>query len=194
MGLMKAVGWLLLLAGVVWVVGDLRAGFPRTRRLDVVTNTVGFEGSPKLPAAAIQSSLNDAKGKVESRVACSDWYGTGARFADWTAFFLTAIITLIGGVLGVAAPAGASLPDLQQITGRSTLLGRIVLFLAALAAVVTAAGSKAQTTADTVFKLAQEMQATTAAVRKDVQEAKTDGEARAALDRLGVFRGGCETR
>lgn len=191
---MRTLGLLLLILGLGWIVWDRAAGFPPPRRLDLVTNVVGFEGSAKLPADQIEASLNEAKAKVDSKVACSDWYASYARGADWAAFLLTATITLIGGFLGMGPGQAGGSPPMEEVARRSAWLGRVVAILAALAAVVTAGGAKLQTTSEALFKNAQDMRRTALAVQKDVNDAKTEGDARVVLARLEELRGGCSQR
>lgn len=186
-------GVALLIAGLAWIAWDAVSGSSPRRHLDVVTTSAGFEGNAQLPAHEIEGALSQAKENIKSRVACSEWYGTLARYADWTAFILTGVITIIGGVLGlVPTPPGA--PNVADVVARSAHLGRLVAILAACAAVLTATGSRSQATADALFEIAQDMQKTAVSVRRDVHDAKDEATARAALDQLTVLRGGCQTR
>ena len=186
-------GSCLTMFALAWGIWEFKTGAGSGRRLDLVTNTVGFEGSARLPAEQIEAALSEAKARIESRVECSDWYARFAARAEWISFCLTGLITVIGGLLGLSTSPSES-PSVEAVSARSARLGRIVAVLAALAAILTGAGGRAQSTANALFESAEKMRSVVLTVRKDVVDASTEADARVILAQLDGVRGGCETR
>jgi hypothetical protein len=100
---------------------------------------------------------------------------------EWLSFAATAAITLIVGFHGrqPAAPGGA-----LNTSGLPANAVRLIGILAAVAAICTAAGSKASSTAQTSFKRADEIRGLIVQDRAQVIDAKDAASAQAVIDDL----------
>jgi hypothetical protein len=145
-----------------------------------LSSNVTFEGSPKLPAADIASALQYARERMFALNGQGRTFALGGDIASWVVFASTAAITLIMG-WHRRAPTGANPRDLS---GLSRKVARSISVLAAIGAVMTAAGSIAVSRADARYKQADAARKLLLETQRAVVDAPTAEEARTILEHL----------
>ena len=181
MPILKVVGALLTVVFVVWLSVAVFAPIghhPAPALLDIGR---AFDGNLQLPAATISASFDEAR----QHMLATNSAGAKLRFAGdaagWISFAATAAITLIAGFFGRAPAAAGAPPNTEGLSAKSV---RLIGFLAALAAVLTAFSNLAITKSQEYFKQADEIRNQIVSARADVIDAPTVDDARAVLDKL----------
>lgn len=143
-----------------------------------------FEGNLQLPAETINSHFEAARQRM---IAVNTW-GTNLRLAGdlsgWLSFAATASITLIVGFFGRSPTAAGAAPNTDGLPSRSV---RVIGFLAAVAAVLTAAGSLSIAKSQDYFKRADEIRDLMVHDRAQMVDAPTPEAAQAVLDHLDTI-------
>lgn len=186
MGAFKATGWLLLVGFVVWL-GYSLSRYPVLRPApNVFQSSSGFEGSSLLPASETQPHLDRARSRMLGINAHGQAFSLGDNIAAWGSFLATAAVTLILGYFGRRVPAAKGRADLSGLPLR---MARAIGILAALAAVLTAGGAMARNQARDDYQKADSARDDINAAISDIAGAKTQQEARDALDKLDLAIG-----
>ena len=179
----KILGWFLLLLFVGWI-GFSFAHYPILRPVpNVVQPSNGFEGGNLLPATEIQPHIDHARSKMLAVNARGQVFAVTDNAASWLSFLCTAVVTLIMGYYGRRAPADGAAAD---VSGLPLRLARAIGLLAALAAVLTATGALAKNEARDDYRKADSARTYINAAISDLASAKSEREARDALDQLDL--------
>lgn len=179
----KIVGWCLLIAFLCWV-GFSLSHYSVLRPVpSVIQPSSGFEGSTLLPTAEIRPHIDRARSRMIAVNSHGQVLSVADNIASWLSFLSTATVTLILGYFGRRAPANDAIPDGSGLPLR---LGRTIGLLAALAAVLTAAGALAKNQAREDYQKADSARSYINATVSDLAAAKTEREARDALDHLDL--------
>jgi len=172
MGGFKAVSWLLLLLFVGWL-GFSLSKYPVLRPAPAtIQSSNGFEGNTLLPAGESQPHLDHARSRM-----------LAINIAAWASFLSTAAVTLILGYFGRRAPRTGAAANLSGLPQKSA---RLIGVLAALAAVLTAAGAMAKNQAHDDYQKADSARDYINAAVSDLAGSKSQQEARDALDQLDL--------
>lgn len=142
-----------------------------------------FEGNLQLPAETIRKAFDAARQRmldVNDRGSAFRWAGD---IAGWLSFAATALITLIVGFHGRPPAPNGTPAATEGLPARSV---RLIGLLAAVAAVLTAAGNLSVAKSQEHFKRADEIRDLIAHDRAQVVDAKTADAAQAILDDLAV--------
>jgi hypothetical protein len=143
----------------------------------------GFEGNLQLPAEKIQVAFSQAR----DRMLAVNTNGTGFELAGeiiaWLSFAATALITLVVGFHGRQPQPNGGAVKTEGLPARAVPL---IGVLAAIAAICTAASSKASSQAQTAFKRADEIRELIIHDRAQVLDANDADSARAVLDDLAI--------
>ena len=107
------------------------------------------------------------------------WFSVLGDASSWLTFACTAAITLIAGFYGRAPANGGASPNATGLPPRAT---RIIAFLAALGAVLTAGSSLATNRGHDDYDRADKAQTLINQAVKAVQDAPTERRTRDALD------------
>ncbi|MER2266110.1 hypothetical protein [Methylobacterium oxalidis] len=183
MRVMRVLGVALVLGLLAWIVTNFVAPVGRPPAPDVIGLGSAFEGNLQLPAEKIASAFSAARERM------LDINGWGARLrlagdiASWLSFAATAAITLIVGFHGRAPAASGGPASTDGLPGRSV---RLIGFLAALAAVLTAFGNLSIVKSQDYFKRADEMRDLIVRDRAQVIDAPNADAAQAILDDLAL--------
>lgn len=179
----KILGWFLLLLFVGWI-GFSSVHYPILRSAPkIVQPSNGFEGSNQLPAADIQPHIDHARAKMLTVNGRGQVFAVADNLASWLSFLCTAIVTLILGYYGRRSPADGAAAD---VSGLPLRLARTIGLLAALAAVLTATGALAKNQARDDYQKADAARNYINAAISDLASAKSEREARDALDQLDL--------
>jgi hypothetical protein len=149
----------------------------------IVQPSSGFEGNPLLPASEIQPHIEHARSKMLAVNGHGQAFSLADNVASWLGFLCTATVTLILGYFGRRAPADGAGADLSGLPLR---MARVMGVLAALAAVLTAAGALAKNQARDDYQKADSARNYINAAVSDLSAAKSEREARDALDQLDL--------
>jgi hypothetical protein len=181
MRIYRLLGLLLGIGLLGWIALELIAPVGYHSAPSVLGLGSAFEGNLQLPAEKIANAFENARQRM---IEVNSW---GTRFrvagdiAAWLSFAATASITLIVGFYGRAPAAEGGAPDTTGLPSRGV---RLIGFLAALAAVLTAVSSLAVAKSQDNFKHADELRALIVSARAQVIDAKTADDAQAILDDL----------
>jgi hypothetical protein len=179
----RIVGGVLVLLLIGWFAVSLiwRIGYQSAP--DVLGLGSAFEGSLQLPAEKIAAAFEAARRRM---LKVND-FGTTLRVAGditgWFSFAATASITLIAGFFGRAPAAAGAAPSTDGLPAKSV---RLIAFLAALAAVLTAFGNIAIAKSGEYYKRADAMRDLIVRSRAEVIDAKSADAAQAVLDNLAL--------
>jgi hypothetical protein len=179
----KITSWLLLLLFVAWLGFSLSHYSMLRPAPNVVQPSSGFEGSSLLPASEIQPHIDRARSRMLAVNGHGQVFSLADNIASWLSFLATATVTLILGYFGRRAPADGTGADLSGLPLRSV---RCIGVLAALAAVLTAAGALAKNQARDDYQKADAARNYINAAVSDLAGAKSEREARDALDQLDL--------
>ena len=149
----------------------------------IVQSSNGFEGSSLLPASEIEPHIEHARSKMLAVNAHGQTFSLADNLASWLSFLSTAMVTLILGYFGRRVPADGAGADLS---GLPLKMARVIGVLAALAAVLTAAGALAKNQARDDYQKADAARNYINATVSDLAGAKSEREARDALDQLDL--------
>ena len=170
---------LALLAG--WIIYWFATPTLRHPTLQVIELGNGFEGNLQLPAETMETAFSQARAHMLAVNRTGTMFELTGEIIEWLSFAATATITLIVGFHGrqPAAPGGA-----VNTSGLPANAVRLIGILAAVAAICTAAGSKASSTAQSSFKRADEIRGLIVQDRAQVIDAKDAVSAQAVIDDL----------
>ena len=166
---------LALLSWIVYVVGF--AGFGIRETSGILGFGSGATGTTHLPLDQVENAIEVVRQRM------IDANSTGAIFAvvddvlGWLSFATTSTITLIAAF--VLRSPGA--PSDAQETARGV---RLIVFLAALAAVLTCASSLTSAAAQTHYLRADTIRLDLTEARREILEANNAAEEREILDGL----------
>jgi len=183
MGSFKILGGILLVLFVAWL-GFSVSHYPILRPApSIVQPSNGFEGSTLLPASEIQPHIARARSKMLAVNGHGQAFSLADNIAAWLSFLCTAVVTLILGYFGRRAPVDGAGADLSGLPLR---MARAIGVLAALAAILTAAGALAKNQARDDYQKADSARNYINAAVSDLSAAKSEREARDALDQLDL--------
>jgi hypothetical protein len=143
----------------------------------------GFEGNLQLPAERIQAAFSQARGHMLAVNTTGTRFEFAGEIIAWLSFAATAVITLIVGFHGRQPQPAESAVNTDGLPARAV---RLIGILAAIAAISTAASSKASSEAQTLFKRADEIRELIVQDRGQVLDAKDASSAQAVLDDLAL--------
>lgn len=179
----KLLGWFLLVLFIGWL-GFSLSHYSVLRPAPIIVQpSNGFEGTSVLPASEIQPHIDHARSKMLAVNTHGQVFSVADNIAAWSSFLCTAIVTLILGYFGRRAPADGAGADLS---GLPLKMARAIGVLAALAAVLTAAGALAKNQARDDYQKADAARNYINAAVSDLAAAKSEREARDALDQLDL--------
>jgi hypothetical protein len=179
----KAVGWLLLLLFVGWL-GFSISRYPVFRPAPTtLQSSNGFEGNTLLPASESQPHLDHARSRMLAINAHGQVFSLIDNIMAWASFLSTAAVTLILGYFGRRAPGAGAAANRSGLPQRSA---RLIGVLAALAAVLTAAGAMAKNQSRDDYRKADSARDYINAAVSDLAGSKSQQEARDALDQLDL--------
>ena len=166
----RIIGVLLVLVLMVWFAAVMLVPLGDHPRPSVLGLGNAFEGNLQLPTETINSHFEAARQRM---IAVNSW-GTNLRRAGdlsgWLSFAATATITLIVGFFGRSPPAAGAAPNTDGLPSDSV---RVIGFLAAVAAVLTAAGSLSIAKSQDYFKRTDEIRDLIVHDRAQMVDAKT---------------------
>src|SRR5260370_25104884 len=179
----------IILLGVLaaWITFSVVTSGISYPKLSLLELGNGFEGGLALPKEKIDSAFETYRTRVISTADRASYFKLGGEVAGWLVFFCTAAITLVARWYGQAPqgnPAGAGAPVITGLPQKAT---RLVAMLAALSAVLTAAGGLASQQGQSLNSWARDRQhdfnqAREKLISKDI----TAGDAQAILDDLAL--------
>jgi hypothetical protein len=180
----RVLSFLLFATLTIWVIFSL-SGYSHWRvQPEVLGPGNAFEGSTQLPKEEINRRWNMARQQMIAINQRGRWFSVSGDVCSWLTFACTAAITLIAGYYGRLPPeGGARATDTAGLPAQTT---RLIAFVAALGAVLTAGGSLATNRGHDDYDRADKAQALINQTIKTVQDAKTEREARDALDELDL--------
>jgi len=143
----------------------------------------GFEGNLQLPAGTIQAAFTQARDRMLSVNTNGTRFELVGEIIAWLSFAATAIITLVVGFHARQPQSNGAPVNTDGLPARAV---RFIGILAAIAAICTAASSKATAEAQTLFKKADEIRELIVQDRVQVLDAKDAGAAQAVLDDLAL--------
>jgi hypothetical protein len=143
----------------------------------------GFEGNLQLPAEKIQAAFSQARDRMLAVNTNGTRFELAGEIIAWLSFAATAVITLIVGFHGRQPQPDVAVVNTDGLPARAV---RLIGLLAAIAAISTAASSKASSEAQTSFKRADEIRAMIVQDRGQVLDAKDADSAQAVLDDLAL--------
>ena len=136
-----------------------------------------------MPASEVQPHIDRARSKMLAVNGHGQAFSLADNIASWLSFLSTATVTLILGYFGRRAPPDGAGADLS---GLPLKMARGIGVLAALAAVLTAAGALAKNQARDDYQKADSARNYINAAVSDLAGAKSEREARDALDQLDL--------
>ena len=179
----KAAFIVLLIIFIGWL-GFSLSRYPISRPAPATfRSSSGFEGSAVLPTSETQPHLDHARARMLTMNSHGQVFSIVDNLASWASFLATAAVTLILGYFGRRAPAGNEPADTSGLPSKSA---RAIGLLAAMAAVLTAGGAMARNQAREDYQKADSARDYINAAIADLAGAKTQQEARAALDKLDL--------
>ena len=181
MQVFRVIGVLLVVGLLAWLAVAALAPLGDHPPPDVLGLGSAFEGNLQLPAETIKSHFDAAR---QQMLGVNGWGRTlrvAGDLSGWLSFAATAAITLIVGFFGRTPPVAGAIPDTNGLPSRSV---RLIGFLAAIAAILNAAGSLSIAKSQDYFKRADEIRDLMVQDRAQVVDAKTAETAQAALDDL----------
>ena len=184
MNAFRAIGAVLLLGLLVWILATTLFGIGRPSLPDVLGLEAAFEGNLKLPAEEIKATLDQARERMFDVNEVGGWFRLAGEIATWVSFAATAAITLIVGSYGRAPIAAGAPGDTNGLPARSL---RLIGFLAALAAVLTAFGSLSLARSHDYLARAEVLRAALVDARADIAAASDAEAARGVLDRIALL-------
>jgi hypothetical protein len=180
MAFLRSLGPILLVILVAWVAWSLMNYQHWRPPPDILGVGNGFVGSDQLSAEEIRTTVDAARARVIEINQTGRWLLFGGDICVWLSFACTAAITLIAGWFGRAPAAGVS-PDTARLSPGPT---RIIGVLAALAAVLTGAGTMATDRGHNQYDRARQAQTEVNVAVKAINDSTSADEARSALDSL----------
>lgn len=177
----RIIGSILLIGLFAWMVISLSSYDGWRNTPEVVGLGKAFEGTVQLPRDEIERRWSTARQRMVEINEDGRWYSVVGDGSSWLTFACTAAITLIVGFYG-RAPASVGVGAPPNLAGLPLGTTRIVGFLAALGAVLTAGSSLATNRGHEYYARADEAQALINQAVKAVHDATTEVEARDALD------------
>jgi hypothetical protein len=179
----RILGMLLIVGLVAWLF--VGTNFPIGHHATPAVLGLGsaFEGNLQLPSEKITGVFDVARRHMLE----VNTFGSNLRLAGdiagWLSFAATAVITLIVGFFGRTLSSAGNTPNTEGLPTSSV---RMIGFLAALAAVLTAFGNLSIAKSQDYFKRADETRDLIVHARAQVIDAKSADEAQAILDDLAL--------
>lgn len=177
----QVLGGVLILLGISWVALTLLAPFGNQGVKALIGIEHAFDGDLKLPKETIEQRFDAARARMLAANESGVWWRNAGRAAGWASFAATSAITLIAGFFGRAPTASGENPN---TSGLPAGIVRIIAFLAALAAVLTAAAGLTASSSQEYFSSADRYHEIIVQSRSLVLTAKTSAEAQDVLDDL----------
>ncbi|MGR9253021.1 hypothetical protein [Rhizobium leguminosarum] len=177
----RVIGVSLMLLGLCWVALTLLVPLGAHNPQALVGFEHAFDGDLKLPKEAIEKHFDAANARMLAANETGVWWRNAGRTAAWASFAATSAITLIAGFYG-RAPNGAG--ENEHTDGLPAGSVRIIAFLAALAAVLTAAAGLTASSSQEYFSSADRYHEVIVQSRSLVTTAKTSAEAQDILNDL----------
>lgn len=143
----------------------------------------GFQGNLQLPAEKIQAAFASARDRMIRVNSTGTELHLAGEIASWVTFEATALITLIVGFFGKSPTTNTTQQDTGGLPSPAV---RLIGFLAAFAAVTTAASNMAIVRSQDYFKHADEIRDLITHDRAQVLDAKDADQAQAVLDDLAL--------
>lgn len=183
MGGFKTVGWVLLLCFVGWLGFSLSTYSILRPAPATLQPSSGFEGNSLLPATETQPHFDHARSRMLAINAHGEVFSVIDNVAAWASFLSTAAVTLILGYLGRRASSADAAANFSGVPPKTA---RLIGVLAALAAVLTAAGAMAKNESRDDYQKADSARDYINATVSDLAGSKSQQEARDALDQLDL--------
>jgi hypothetical protein len=178
----QLIGILLFIGLLVWISIGLLVPIGYHPAPAVLDLGNAFEGNLALPAEVIAKTFEDAQNEMISVNTWGVWFRRAGDLAAWLSFAVTASITLIAGFYGRSPSPGGAAADTAGLPERKV---RLIAFLAALAAVLTAFGNLSVTRSQDYYKRADQVRDLITSSRAEILDEKTTAEtAQGILDRL----------
>lgn len=174
----KGVFAILMLLLLFWIVSSILTGLGVEQDLAILGFSSGAQGLIQVPQEEVERVFHAVREHM------FETHQRGQRFAvaddvlAWVAFFVTSSITLIAGAYG-RAPT-----DTQSVKELPVGPTKLIAFLAALGAVLTAASSQCGTYGHEAYQEARDIQAFAVAAREDLVRAPDANSQRIILDQL----------
>jgi hypothetical protein len=178
---LRVIGLFLAVALIAWIAISMLAPVGYHADPNILGLGSAFEGNLQLSSEKITEVFEEARKQMVEVNSRGSWLRTVGDVAGWLSFAATASITLIAGFYGRAPGANGAATDTSGLPARSV---RMIAFLAALAAVLTAFGSLAIAKSQDYFKKADEVRDLIVHNRAEIIDAKTPDAAQAILDDL----------
>jgi len=142
----------------------------------------GAAGDLSLPLEEVNQVLKAAHDHMLSINDLGNWLSIASTLTVWIAFASTSTITLIAGYYGKISEAGK--PETVQTEGLPRKAVRMITFLAALGAVLTAFSHMAESASQKQFARADNLLLLIDDARNELTTAKSVFEERRILDKL----------
>jgi hypothetical protein len=181
MRLFKVLGILLVAALLGYIAIGILAPLGQHPAPGVLGMGSAFTGNLQLKAETIKGVFDAARQTMFAVNGTGEHLRFAGDAAGWLSFAATACITLIVGFFGRAPSVENTPANTEGLPARSI---RTIGFLAAFAAVLTAAASMSIAKSQYYFKHADEIRDLIVHARQQVIDAKTPADAQAVLDDL----------
>jgi uncharacterized YccA/Bax inhibitor family protein len=182
-GLLLTLGLLVLL---VFITVPAYRLINNLEHIGVIYRTEGFSGYPvKISAQEIDQVFDKAKRSMEHKASSYRNWEITSIVTTWLAFGLSAIITLMAGFHGTLReenPSSAS--SLMEKLNQRGKTVRLIGLVAGLVTVLTAASVKSKQIGTEERQKAVDLRDLITASYKDIQNASSEADARAVLEKL----------
>lgn len=185
MRIARYIGIMLSIGLVIWVATSVWS-YPNWRSAPGVMGLgEAFEGTAQLPKEEVERRREAAHDRMVAINDYGRWFSLAGDVCSWLAFACTAAITLIAGYYGRSPPAGGA-AGTADTSGLSQGPTRMIAFVAALGAVLTAGGSLAANRGHENYDRADKARDLINQTVKSVQDAQSEREAQDALDEMDL--------